>query len=84
MNPVWIAGNAIAVVTALICTSYLRYERKGVAKGFTGFQFVYPELVTLFQRDSAVMFLPMCEGVLIGAAPAARLPAMQWHARVAK
>src|SRR6478609_6252451 len=67
MNPVWIAGNAIAVVTALICRSYLRYERKGVAKGLpwisiaiigltavvTGLQFVYPGLVALFQRDSA-------------------------------
>jgi membrane associated rhomboid family serine protease len=66
VNPIWTAGNAIAVVTALVCTFYLRYERKGAATGWpwvsiaiigvtaiiSGLQFPFPELVPLFERNA--------------------------------
>jgi len=66
MNPVWIAGNAIAVVTGLICTSYLVWVRRKLARTafpiatvvlvavtatITAMQFVFPEVLELFRRD---------------------------------
>lgn len=66
MNPIWIAGNAIAVVSTLVLMSYIRYERRfqrsqglpwlsiviiGVTAIITGLQFQYPEVLALFRRD---------------------------------
>lgn len=66
MNPIWIAGNAVTVVSTLVLMSYLRYERRfqrskglpwlsiviiGLTAIVTALQFKFPELLTLFRRD---------------------------------
>lgn len=66
MNPAWIAGNAVAVVSSLVLMSYLRYERRlqrqhrlpwlsiaiiGITAIITGLQFQFPEVLALFRRD---------------------------------
>lgn len=66
MNPVWIGGNAVAIVSALICMSYLAYvSRKTAPRRFpvitlaliavtaaiTALQFRFPELLELFRRN---------------------------------
>lgn len=66
MNPVWIGGNAVAIVSALICMSYLAYVSReleprrfpvftvvliAVTAAITALQFVYPGLLELFKRN---------------------------------
>jgi len=66
MNPVWVAGNAIAIVSALICVSYLMYVRRevqssrfpaitlaliAVTAAITALQFQFPELLAAFRRN---------------------------------
>src|SRR5690606_36866268 len=66
MNPTWIVGNAVAVLTGLICTSYLVWVRRrlgrtafpiatmalvAVTAVITAMQFAYPEVLALFRRD---------------------------------
>lgn len=66
MNVVWIFSNAIAVVTTLVCMSYLYYACRplsrrqfplvsvliiGVTAAISGLQFVYPELLAALNRD---------------------------------
>lgn len=66
INPVWIAGNAVAIVSALVCMSYLTWVRRKLDKTafpvitlglialtatITALQFVYPELLALFRRN---------------------------------
>src|SRR5690606_6357658 len=66
MNPIWIAGNAISIVGALICMSYLAYASRklepkkfpaitvtliGVTALVTALQFVFPELLEAFRRN---------------------------------
>ena len=63
---IWIFSNAVAVVTTLVCMSYLYYAcrpggaRKlpvvsmliiGVTAAISGLQFVYPELLDALERD---------------------------------
>lgn len=66
MNPVWIGGNAVAILSALISMSYLAYVSReleprrfpvitvvliGVTAVITALQFRYPELLELFRRN---------------------------------
>lgn len=66
MNPVWIGGNAVAIVSALICMSYLAYVSRelqqrrfpvitlvliAVTASITALQFSHPELLELFRRN---------------------------------
>jgi membrane associated rhomboid family serine protease len=72
MNPVWILGNAVIVIGSFVCLAYVygRAELRGtqwprwstfivaVTALVTGLQFVYPELISAFQRNR--------EGLLAG------------------
>lgn len=66
MRGIWIFSNAVAVVTTLVCMSYLYYACRPVVRGklplmsilvigltavITGLQFVYPEVLIALQRD---------------------------------
>ena len=66
MNPIWIAGNTVSILSALVCVSYLVWVRRklgktrfpvitclliGVTATITSLQFAYPGLVTLFARN---------------------------------
>ncbi|HZF30601.1 MAG TPA: rhomboid family intramembrane serine protease [Gammaproteobacteria bacterium] len=66
MKIVWIFSNAVAVVTTLVCMSYLYYACRpipraklplssilviGVTVAISGLQFVYPELLAALRRD---------------------------------
>jgi len=67
MNPGWIVGNGIAVVSAVICMAYLTHvlRTSGSTAGrpilsivvisvtaiITGLQFVYPEVLVALRRD---------------------------------
>jgi membrane associated rhomboid family serine protease len=67
MRTVWIFSNAIAVVTTLVCMSYLYYACRrsekskfpvfsliiiGLTVIITCLQFVYPEVLAVLRRDS--------------------------------
>lgn len=71
MNPVWIAGNAVSVVSGLICMSYLVWVRRklgetrfpivtvgliAVTAAITAMQFVYPEVLALFRRNPEALW----------------------------
>lgn len=66
MKVVWIFSNAVAVVTTLVCMSYLYYACRpvprrrpplfsmlviGITVVVSGLQFVYPELLAALRRD---------------------------------
>jgi membrane associated rhomboid family serine protease len=66
MKIVWVISNAVAVVTALVCMSYLYYECRPVQRRrlpvssimvigatviVTGVQFIYPDLLMALRRD---------------------------------
>ena len=66
MKTIWIFSNSIAVVTTLVCMSYLYYACRpvprrrlpvfsilviGVTGIISGLQFVYPELLAVLQRN---------------------------------
>ena len=66
MKTIWIFSNSIAVVTTLVCRSYLYYACRpvprrrlpvfsilviGVTGIISGLQFVYPELLAVLQRN---------------------------------
>jgi membrane associated rhomboid family serine protease len=66
MKIVWVASNALAVITSLVCMSYLFYACRPVSRGrlpvfsmlvigatvvISGLQFVYPELLAALRRD---------------------------------
>jgi len=66
MKIVWILSNAVAVVTTLVCMSYLYYACRPAQRGklplfsmlvigvtvvISGLQFVYPELLVALRRD---------------------------------
>jgi membrane associated rhomboid family serine protease len=66
MNPIWIAGNTLGIISGLICMSYLIWVRRklgktafpiftlaliGLTATITALQFVYPALLPLFVRN---------------------------------
>jgi len=66
MKALWVFSNAVVVVTALVCMSYLYYACRSVSRSrlpvfsmlvigvtalVTGLQFVYPELLAALVRD---------------------------------